>query len=385
MDAPPAPGEQLNLVELLSAADAWAVDLISRHLDPASRLHVFRASRECQLRVLESADQFTITLVAYSGLSDAAWQRRLASAEQALVLRCAPGHRGTKLVLRIPTSHHTALQSILSISAPAGRAVTEFEVQAPSTPIYTPYLQALPAAFPNLRSLQLKRLRGLLPAPEHWPHLRELKVQLCRYADDGWPRLAEVCASIALYTLQLTSLDMWVNQLQPPPWESVFTASTNTLTRFSTECSLTHTLLRLLCTHAPNLQRLACYAPSELGEPFVSEQAGAAWGVCEVASRDLGEWVAQLPRCAAPQGVTLRSMDCGETVQLRLTVADRQVRARDMPISIPSGMRLIQVLQLQTQSTPWSCVATLRPAKQNLMCTYSPRKRQWQRGQSKNH
>ncbi len=261
---------------------------VLRHLDPESRLALFRSSRACRQCALEAADQLTVTLLAHSGLSEAEWQRRRASAEQALAVR-GP-QRNTKLLLRLPTPNPAALQSILSVSEAAGRAVTELEVvQLPSSPlrtegIYTPWLQALPAAFPNLHTLSVSHLCGCLPPPAQMPHLRELHVHLC--PGSGTPSepseastVVYQCASIAEYLPQLTALSVrryYDRDGMYVPWPTVFTHTSHTLTHFAITDSLSDSILRLLLAKTPALTHLECDWPlTQLSD----EHADNTWQV----------------------------------------------------------------------------------------------------------
>ncbi len=249
-----------NLLDLLASTGLWAEELIAKHLDPTSRIALFQSSAEGQQQVLQAAEHLTVTLLAYGGLSEAAWQKRLASAERALAVR-GP-QRNTKLVLRLPTPNPAALHSILSMSEAAGRAVTELEVhQSPSTAaltegVHTPWLQALPAAFPNLRTLRINRLCGCLPASAQLPHLRELHVTLCAA---GESTISQQCQSIAPYLAQLTALDISIRGIGwKLSWSEILTTVTTSLVSLKATVRLSDQLVESIVKFAPNLETLGC-------------------------------------------------------------------------------------------------------------------------------
>ncbi len=105
-----------SLLDVAAIARAWAKDLV-RRLDGPARLALYQSSSASRSLVLETAQQATVTLRARAGLRRAAWQRRLARAEHDLAER-GPGT--TTIMLRVPTPHPTALQSVLSLSEPVG-------------------------------------------------------------------------------------------------------------------------------------------------------------------------------------------------------------------------------------------------------------------------
>lgn len=160
---------------------------VTSYMDPDSRLALYESSRAGKRFMLSTAGHATVTLHAYQGLAEDAWQRRLTHTQKALAQRI--GHqRVSKLVLRLSTPNDAALQSIVSrdtaLARVAQRAVTELEVhQDPSSDsrfygVHTPWLQALPGAYPHLHSLHINRLRGVLPAPAKLPNLRALHMHL---------------------------------------------------------------------------------------------------------------------------------------------------------------------------------------------------------------
>ncbi len=194
-----------SLSDVAVAAGAWGEKLVLRLCDDQTRRALCTASKGCQQWVLQAVEQLTLTLLGHSGLSEAAWQRRLTSAKQALAARGhVPGT--TALVLHFPTPNATALQSaISSMPEAAGRAVTELfvrQVQSSASyteGVHTDLLTALPAAFPNLRTLSINRLYGCLPDPSTLTHVRELRVHFCTAPQACW-------ASITALVPQLTTI-----------------------------------------------------------------------------------------------------------------------------------------------------------------------------------
>ncbi len=308
-DAPEQPAAgQTSLADLLATTQAWG-DALLRQLDGPSRLQVFRVSRALQLWVLQSAPQATVTLLAYSGLSEDTWQRRLALAEQALATR-GPGQRqNTKVVLRIPTPHPTALQSTLSMAEAARQCYAALEVQQydyPTTagPDAAPNpLQPWPAAVPlPIHTLILKHMCGPLPSPALLPQLRELRVQ---FSLSSRGALRQRCASIAPFLPQLSSLSL--ERYFDRDWSVLFGSRVSTsLKHFATDAILTDTLLQLLLKYAPQLEQLSCARVMLTPNGAFRDQT---WVVRELACE---EWclnyagragVADLPK--SPQGLTL--------------------------------------------------------------------------------
>lgn len=290
-----------SLLPVLDEASAWALALVRRFCDPSSRRGLSQLCKACQLLVVEAAEQMTITLLAYGGLSEAAWQRRLASVAQGLAARGE--QRGAKLVLRQPTPNPAALQFILSIPEAAGRAVTELVVQQVQSHesehdgVDTPWLSALPAAFPNLRVLRIGRLYGCLPDAALLPHLRELQVHICaRVQSFNYHRLHEQCASIGALLVHVTTLHVTAGRNLPCvhlPWSRLFNITTHTLTHLETNGQVTGELLRALCARVPRLHHLRV---GPVWDP--SGPSKATWAVRELvvpAAYTTAEALASLP------------------------------------------------------------------------------------------
>ncbi len=294
---------QPELGEVLSThaqSSACLVSVITRHAEARTRLALAQTCKACYRGVLQTAEHATVTLLAYGGLSEVTWQRRLARAEQDLAVR-GP-QRSTKIVFRLPTPNPAALQSILSMPEAAGRAVRELEVrQRPSgasayVGVHTAWLQALPAAFPHLHTLRISRLCGCLPPPALLPHLKELHVQLCLPANSKGPgphaacSAEQLCASIAPYIPQLAVLaaSNEAGRLGLP-WSHLFTTTVSTtLTHFRSDEQLTDELLGLLLKYAPALTHLRCQLD---GENYSPQYAQATWGVKYIQSNtDASAW-----------------------------------------------------------------------------------------------
>ncbi len=292
---PPAPHHSAAQQEpaACSLAEA-ALALVAAYADPQCRRALFACSKACQQGVLQATQQFTATLRAYGGMSEGRWQRRLQAAEQALNARGLS--RINKLVLRLPTHNPAALQSVLSIAGAAGRAVTELEVLPTFcadavNSVGTEWLAGLPITFPNLRTLQLNRLVGVLPPAAQLPHLTELHMRECLPEDASNGRLRALCESIAAYVPQLTSLGLSSESLglssDPCAWEwkqmwpTVFSATSNTLTTLTTTLTLTDTLVRAVQLYTPNLVQLGCgYLDRSLDE--VTDRSHEEWSVREL-------------------------------------------------------------------------------------------------------
>ncbi len=340
-----------GLHEAMATIKGWAESLIAS-LDPASRSRLYKANTACRQSVLEAAQSATVTLLAYGGQSEAAWQRRLACAEQGLVLRGPQPN--TKLVLRLPTPNPAAVQSILSVSEAAGRAVTELEVrqcqssESRTEGVHTPWLQALPAAFPNLRTLRINRLCGCLPPPASLPHVTELDLHLIPRATPTPAAAAqasteqdqpcspahtvhELCASIAPYLAQITTLTLSIESgraIVPlaVPWVALFTSVSHTLTHFTTSAGVSDELVRLLCEYAPQLQRL-CGTLGALWTGLNEDHSGATWAVTDVQSNcfDMLD-LARLPSRPTGAAVVLLP-DQGGVIRLRTLISDAEVGA----------------------------------------------------------
>ncbi len=105
-----------------------------------------------------------------------------------------------------------------------------------------------------------------------------------------------MCASIAPYLPQITTLNLGSNQKQLP-WASVLTAVSNTLTRFTTTHVLTDELVGCLCEHAPGLVHLGC-SKSGYATSLSDKHAEATWGVRKLCyeGRLSAEWLVKLPQ-----------------------------------------------------------------------------------------
>ncbi len=320
--APPAPEQRARtLTDVLAEASAWATALATKHLDAGSRRAVYLASPACQTWVLGAAAHAAVTLIAYDGMSPAVWQRRLACAERGLMARGLQ-HRGTTtLILHLPTPNHAAQQSVLSLAPVAGAAVTELDLrQCPAETgqdlAHTDWLHGLPAAFPHLRSLRVSRLCGRLPPPAVLTHLRELHLHLVAAQSQGSTgcSIAEMCASIAPYLPQITTLTLSSTQHRLP-WASVFSVASTTLTHFTTPDVLTDELVGCLCEYAPGLVQLGCSSVS--GKlTLTGKHAESTWRVkhlsCECV--DIEHGLARLPRPPAGGAVLVPSKVDGPLV-----------------------------------------------------------------------
>ncbi len=254
-----------SLLDVMASAGEWAVALIAL-LDPATRSTLSQTSTGLYQWVWEASPQATVTLLAYTGLTEEVWKQRMARAEHGLALR-GP-HRSNKLVLRLPTPNPEALQPILSVSQGVGRAVTELEVHqsfswtSPTEGVRAPWLKALPAAFPNLRTLRINRLCGCLPPPAQLPHLRDLHVTLVEQTESRDPACTpdQICTSIAPYLAQITALSLLGDVPYGGlgiPWAKVFSGVTHTLTHLTKGGIIDQSLVQLLSTRAPALVRVS--------------------------------------------------------------------------------------------------------------------------------
>ncbi len=324
MPSPPSsptqqpPAITRSLHDVANIARAWAKDLV-RRLDGPERLALYQSSRASRSLVLETAQQATVTLRARAGLGEAAWQRRLARAEQDLAER-GPGT--TTIVLRVPTPHPTALQSALSLPEPASRSVTALKVlqyDYPST-ADSNTVQGAPQPWPAadtfpIRTLHLNHMCGPLPSPALLPNLRELQVHLwagcwlTKHTAQVTRTFQVRCASIAPFLTQLESLSVmgcW-HTSHVITWEAVFGSTVSTsLRQFETDIrspSQTSQIIPLLITHAPQLEQLSCPL-AEAGDAS-SATSGGTWALKRFVCRYVREAskLASLP--ATPAGLTL--------------------------------------------------------------------------------
>ncbi len=282
-----AAASQPDLFSAFDSAQPWSAALY-KALDGPSRLAVQRTSQRCGQFLVEEAEEFSFTLLAYEGIRYVDWRWRLTQAEAALAAR-GQG-RKTALNIRHPTPYPTALDCIRSIAYPARQAVTQLDVElgdgdSPGPDgLGTPVLRGLATAFPNLRILLLSNVCGCLPAPAALPHLEELVVRPHRNVPSASQAQGSPCsvrdlwASVAAYTAQLTVLIM-VSCENNVPWPQLFKGTTTTLTHLNIDAVLSDSLLTLLHTHAPNLAKLTCEWPTV---PFAQTHAEATWGLKQV-------------------------------------------------------------------------------------------------------
>ncbi len=317
---PAIPGQFSLLQALVSGLipDTWELDFYTRQLDARSRLLLSQASKGCQTWVLHRADRATVTLHANKALPEAAWQRRQASAEQALAQRAG---RDTTLALRMFSFSYTAQHSLFNLAPAAASAVTELSVQSfgdwvsQDSALYTPWLSQLPAVFSNLRTLQLDRVRGCLPPPFLLPHLRKLHLTL-------WPSpksapIEDICASIAPYLGKIQSLqiDTIGKSLAPIriPWIQLFQGVSLTLEALETGEVISDELVAILCVCTPNLATLCVEFPEvgQQGQGFIGEHAGEVWSVQSIRNKG-GEYRAeQLAMLPFSAGGSLCLLGCG--------------------------------------------------------------------------
>ncbi len=257
-----------SLVDVLTAARGWAEDLADR-MDGPSRVAFYQASSECQQLVLDRAKKATVVLLGYSGLSEAAWQRRLARAEQRLAARSEERGPTDRLVLRLPTASLAALESVLGMQE-AARKVLDFEVRqvpfasAPSHPgLDATQLLSIAQAFPNLHTLRISRLCGPLPAPALMPNLRDLQCVI-RGTPEPLPGQTslehQIITSIAPFTTQISALTISHGESSRQlPWSTLIPAVTKTLSSLAVpNHHVSDDLVQLLCDRAPSLHRLSC-------------------------------------------------------------------------------------------------------------------------------
>ncbi len=340
--APPVP----SLLDVCAEAKGWAESLVAQ-LKGAACVAFALASSVCRQLVLEV--HATVALLAFDGLSSAAWQRRAAKAEQ--VLR-ALRSRDAKLVLRLPTPHLAALQDVISLQREAAAVVTELVLRQqyssaePGTEgADTWWLNALPAAFPNLRTLRLTHLCGLLPPPALLPHLRDLDVQLCAFEKyrvrAAYPYTAEqLCESITPYLPQLTALSVgqYINHEDSQwPMHALFTTVTTTLKRFSTPSEMCTPSIQFLLQFAPNIEQLSMltYFRQQGGSAdFTEDETDATWAVKELVQSVAWEHARCIPTGVAWDAVSLAFLPHSPT-GLRLSCSDGPVVHIDFEVHSP--------------------------------------------------
>ncbi len=320
-------------------------------LGAKGRWALYQSSTGCRDWVLVGPQTATVTLTAYEGIQDAVWERQVAGAEHRLALR-GP-RRGNTLVLRQPSPNQAALHSLLCITPAAGRAVSELAVlQLQSSEpgwegVFTPWLRALPWAFPNLTTLRIDRLCGRMPPPAMLPGLRQLHVKPVHIYFDDHPKrpdtIANMFASIARYTPQLHSLHVGHPHKDARlSWHGVFDRVSTTLQRVSVAGDLCREGIQLLCQYAPALQYLSVESfhvdtdteagETAAGQPAASEQvAGLTWQVCDVTVGKGGSVRLDMLPCTTAAGLVIRRTK-GRRVECFLDLADTEVSAaRDIP------------------------------------------------------
>ncbi len=309
----------MSLPDVMAAAQTWGVDLIARYSDAKARDALHQTSKALQQSVLQAATQATVTLPAHGGTRTAALRRRLARAEQGLAARGLVQQEGssTKLVVQQPTPNPDALQALLTMSAAAGAAVTDLEIDHGGsserlyTGVRTAWLGSMTQTFTSLRVLHIGRLCGCLPQPSELPGLRDLYVQLIDTDDHhAWPyeSIEAICTSVSRYLPQITTLRV---DGSPRPddflhayWPELLSTHTHTLTRFTTNGLIDEGFAKQAREYLPELEYVGCGG------------VVMAWG-----EEDMGEWpvrelsceravmLAELPR--VPKGLTLLANDEG--------------------------------------------------------------------------
>lgn len=319
----------------------WVKDLLGRHLDAPSRASLRCANWATRLWLLGLPQRPTITLVAYGGLSEAAWRRRLQLAEQTLARHGESMPARTALVVRLPTPNDAALHSLLGLREPSGSVVTQLDIHQLRQsdwgwrpgPLDTSWLSMCMYAFPNLSALRLNIVCGSLPAPYLAPHLRELSMGVSRCPEPYVDELEIMSLGIGALVPQLFILKVREKPGANLAWDLIFpTSTTNTalttvvgittypLREFGTSGRLTGAILRGLLQLAPSLRSVSC---GHLEWGFSSgEHEHATWGVESLQSTWRAQYssgwftareLAKLPQ--SPNGLwlqTRRGLPCVE-------------------------------------------------------------------------
>ncbi len=331
-------------------------------------ISLFRTCRGGRDLALRSARKAVLALVFADQEPDAAWERQLRAARQALGVR---GKRPTSVCVRRAgftilgpggvrdTTGRVhwleRLVSVLSVLHGAGEGVTELSIDWAGYGDHAQFLPGLAVACPNVTSLQFTYDKASDPLVEplpSWPKLKSL-----RLLGDGVVHAARF-ARLAPYITQLTTLQLprptdcsnvrWSALFSPPrPTTTITNTTINTpLTHFAADAQLTGELLRALLAHAPGLITLRVREVAVQSNAFRDR----AWGVERV-------YVRRTPLC------TLAGMRQALAALPRPREGHTQVYEDDM--------RVFEITDTQVRSMSVGGTAVAVMPQQPILCTAS--------------
>ncbi len=146
--------------------DGLVLSFIEQHADAAMFVSLFRSCRGGRDLVLRSARKGALVLMCANLLPNAAWERQLRAARQALSVRglrptsvrvlqqTGPGFLDERKIYRVPSQER--LVSVLNLLHGVGEGVTELDVDLSGYPDNKRFMRELAVACPNVSSLQLR-------------------------------------------------------------------------------------------------------------------------------------------------------------------------------------------------------------------------------------
>ncbi len=239
--------------------DTWRVIFDEKHVDGKVYSKVFSSCRTGREWVLRNAPSAQLHLNTVSPMHPRAWFGRLTRAAAALDTR---GGLTTRMKVTCDDSAESAAACGLMPSVLAGHTagvthlvVSDVSAQRPCE-FSVALLRVVLLPFPNLTSLTLSPCPPTIPSRDHLKGLKQLSLSADVLTDS-------ILTSCAPLLQQLTSLTLRGGEAaQRPQWPLLFNAAstTSTLTSFTTDHSLTDTLMDLLMQHAPALGQLTVHA-----------------------------------------------------------------------------------------------------------------------------
>ncbi len=235
----------------------------AQHADSAVYSRLLQCSRALRDWVLTAAPQASLTLrPPDAGQPLEPWRVQLEAIQRALATR---GALPASVVASLTQSSQPDALSMIPDALRGVRSIAQFSVASdvrhgqPDRAAVTAFLPALATALPSLRTLSIDCYCEL-PDPSLFSHVTSLAFITTFNAQH--PVLGQTLAAASRYLIQLTALqhaaprDHHFWRHVDIPWSHLFTLTTTTLTRFTTDTTLNDELIKALLQHAPNLTEL---------------------------------------------------------------------------------------------------------------------------------
>ncbi len=247
----------------LTLFDALHVLVAAQHVDSAEYVNLLQCSRALREWVLTTAPQATLTLrPPDAGEPLDPWRAQLAAVKRALATRGILPRLPTTVALIVSPSTQTAGCDPV-VAALTGVQSLELQPVSPKPRLYyaplpqpdranvAAFVQRLLTGLPSLHTLAI-RGTCTLPDPALAPHITSLTLTI-----DTAQSSSHELQSVSRYLSQVTAFEVRAGEKHAPElWSRLFSASSSTLTKFTTDTPLRDGLLSSLVERAPCLTEL---------------------------------------------------------------------------------------------------------------------------------